>query len=113
MTLRISVIGTSYLGANTAAGMAEFGFEVVGVVMKTPGREPSAQEIVDVARVIRATGVPTVYTEPQLNARVLKLAARDAGLKISTLYSDTLDATVPSYEALLRYNARQLANGLR
>src|ERR687888_2186375 len=31
MTLRISVIGTSYLGANTAAGMAEFGFEVVGV----------------------------------------------------------------------------------
>src|SRR5262245_7580037 len=31
MTLRISVIGTSYLGANTAAGMADFGFEVVGV----------------------------------------------------------------------------------
>ncbi len=31
MTLRISVIGTNYLGANTAAGMAEFGFEVIGV----------------------------------------------------------------------------------
>ncbi|GAB2652910.1 UDP-glucose dehydrogenase family protein [Kribbella swartbergensis] len=29
--LRISVIGTSYLGANTAAGMAEFGFDVIGV----------------------------------------------------------------------------------
>lgn len=29
--MRISVIGTNYLGANTAAGMAEFGFEVIGV----------------------------------------------------------------------------------
>jgi UDPglucose 6-dehydrogenase len=29
--LRISVIGTNYLGANTAAGMAEFGFDVIGV----------------------------------------------------------------------------------
>ena len=31
MTLRISVIGTSYLGATHAAGMAEFGHRVVGV----------------------------------------------------------------------------------
>ncbi len=29
--LRIAVIGTNYLGANTAAGMAEFGFDVIGV----------------------------------------------------------------------------------
>lgn len=31
MALRISVIGTNYLGAAHAAGMAEFGFDVVGV----------------------------------------------------------------------------------
>jgi UDPglucose 6-dehydrogenase len=31
MTLRISVIGTNYLGATHAAGMAEFGHEVIGV----------------------------------------------------------------------------------
>ncbi|ONI78565.1 UDP-glucose 6-dehydrogenase [Kribbella sp. ALI-6-A] len=29
--MRIAVIGTNYLGANTAAGMAEFGFDVIGV----------------------------------------------------------------------------------
>ncbi len=29
--MRISVIGTGYLGATHAAGMAELGFEVVGV----------------------------------------------------------------------------------
>ena len=31
MTLQISVIGTNYLGATHAAGMAEFGHEVIGV----------------------------------------------------------------------------------
>src|SRR3954451_201178 len=31
MTLNVSVIGTSYLGATHAAGMAEFGHQVVGI----------------------------------------------------------------------------------
>src|SRR5580765_27412 len=46
--LRIAVIGTNYLGANTAAGMAEFGFDVVGVeidehrlkLLYEPGLDP-------------------------------------------------------------------------
>jgi UDPglucose 6-dehydrogenase len=31
VTLRLSVIGTNYLGATHAAGMAEFGHQVIGV----------------------------------------------------------------------------------
>src|SRR3954451_7433320 len=31
MTMRLSVIGTNYLGATHAAGMAEFGHQVIGV----------------------------------------------------------------------------------
>jgi ABC-type Zn uptake system ZnuABC Zn-binding protein ZnuA len=87
--------------------------ELAGVVIKTPGRAPSAREVAEVAHTMRQTAVRTVFTEPQLDARLLKLAARDAGIEIGTLYSDTLDRTVPSYEALLRYNARQLVDGLR
>jgi ABC-type Zn uptake system ZnuABC Zn-binding protein ZnuA len=87
--------------------------ELVGVVIKTPGRAPSAREVADVSRAMQRAAIRTVFTEPQLDARLLKLAARDAGLQLGTLYSDTLDQTVPSYESLLRYNARQLVNGLR
>ena len=90
-----------------------YGLELVGVVIKTPGRQPSAQEVADVSRAMRQYEVPTVFTEPQLDARLLKLAARDAGINISTLYSDTLDQAVPTYEALLRYNAMHLVNGLQ
>jgi ABC-type Zn uptake system ZnuABC Zn-binding protein ZnuA len=92
---------------------ARYGFDLVGVAIRTPGREPSAQEVAEVARSMRRYTVHTVFTEPQLDARLLKLAARDAGLNISTLYSDTLDQTVTSYEVLLRYNARHLVNGLQ
>lgn len=92
---------------------ARYHFALVGVAITTPGRAPSAREVAAVARVIHDQRVPVVYTEPQLDARLLKLAARDAGIEISTLYSDTLDATVRSYEELLRYNARQLVDGLR
>lgn len=92
---------------------ARYGFQLAGVAITTPGRAPSAREVAAVARVIQEQRVPVVYTEPQLDARLLKLAARDAGIEISTLYSDTLDATVQSYEELLRYNARQLVDGLR
>jgi ABC-type Zn uptake system ZnuABC Zn-binding protein ZnuA len=91
---------------------ARFGLQLVAVAIKTPGREPSAQEVANLARAMRVQQVPTVFTEPQLDARLLKLAARDAGLRIGTLYSDTLDAHVPTYQALLRYNARQLLSGL-
>ena len=65
------------------------------------------------ARLLLRHEVPAVFTEPQLDARLLKLAARDAGIRIGTLYSDTLDEHVGSYEALLRYNARQLVIGLQ
>ncbi|MFW6598735.1 UDP-glucose dehydrogenase family protein [Propionibacteriaceae bacterium Y2011] len=51
MTLRVSVIGTGYLGATHAAGMAEFGHEVIGldidpdrIATLNSGRSPIYEE---------------------------------------------------------------------
>jgi manganese/iron transport system substrate-binding protein len=90
-----------------------FDMELVGVVVKSPGREPSAQEVAELVTRIQAEQIPTVYTEPQFNARILELAARDAGVQVRTLYSDTLDSQVTSYLDLMRYNVRSLVDGLR
>ncbi len=89
------------------------GFEMVGVVLKSPGREPSAQEVVELVNEIQAHAIPTVYTEPQFNARILELAARDAGVQVRSLYSDALDDQVTSYLDLMRYNVDSLVEGLR
>lgn len=92
----------------------DIGFEVVAVVATSPGQEPSAADIAELTRVIRSTGVPAVFREPQLGseASVLERVAGDAGVQVCVLYSGTLDDDVHSYLDLMRYNADELSRCL-
>jgi zinc/manganese transport system substrate-binding protein/manganese/iron transport system substrate-binding protein len=89
-----------------------YGLEVVGVVIRSPGREPSAGEVADLARTISAENVPAVFKEPQFSARVLELAAKDAGVEVCTLYSDAFQGEVDTYVKLMQYNASELVRCL-
>lgn len=90
-----------------------YGLEIVGLVLKSPGREPSAREVAELAETIKSEGVSTVYTEPQFNAHILELIARDAGIRVSTLYSDALDENVPTYLVMMKYNVEKILEGLK
>ena len=90
-----------------------YGLDMVGVVIESPGREPSAKELDDLLLQIQDSGVTAVYTEPQFNARILELLASDAGIKVLTLYSDALDEVAGSYVEMMRFNAQQLVEGLK
>jgi manganese/iron transport system substrate-binding protein len=90
-----------------------YGLEVVGFVIRSPGREPSAGEVADLVEEIRAEDVPAVFKEPQLRARVLELAADEAGVQVCTLYSGALDKEVDSYVKLIRHDADELVRCLR
>jgi len=85
-----------------------YGLKVVAYVVKSPGREPGAGEVAELVEAIRREGVPAVFREPQVQARILELAARDAGVRVGTLYSDALGDGVDSYIEMMRFNARQL-----
>jgi ABC-type Zn uptake system ZnuABC Zn-binding protein ZnuA len=89
-----------------------YGLEVVAVVVPSPGQEPSAQQVAALARAIQDEGVPAVYKEPQFNASVLELAARDAGVRVLDLLSDAYIEGVDSYLGLMQFNLRQLQEGL-
>ncbi len=89
-----------------------YGLEIVGVVVESPGKEPSAQEVADLAKAISDQDVPAVFTEPQFSARILNLAADDAGVEVCSLYSDAFTDEVGSYVDLMRLNARELARCL-
>ena len=89
-----------------------YGLEVVGVVVRSPGREPSAGEVADLARRIDAEDVPAVFKEPQLSAGVLELAAEDAGVEVCTLYSGAFQDEVDTYPKLMRHNADELVRCL-
>ncbi|HJX62088.1 MAG TPA: metal ABC transporter substrate-binding protein [Dehalococcoidia bacterium] len=89
-----------------------YGLEIVAVVVESPGQEPSAQDVADLTQAIDDEGVPAVFTEPQFSARILELAADDAGVDVCVLYSDAFSDDVQSYVDLTRFNANELARCL-
>lgn len=90
-----------------------YGLRTVGIVVRSPGREPSAREIADLVETLKRENVRTVFAEPQFSAKLLQLAANEAGLEIATLYSDTVDESVKTYVAMMRFNTEQIVTGLR
>ena len=90
-----------------------YGLDLVGVVLKSPGREPSAQEVAALVTEMQRHQIPAVYAEPQFNARILELAARDAGVQVKRLYSDAFDSQVTTYLDLMRFNVTSVVEGLR
>ncbi len=90
-----------------------YGLQLVAAAL--PGganQQPSAGAVAALVRTVRREGVPVVYTEPQFSSPVLEAVAREAGVRVRTLYSDTFAGAVDSYVALMRANARALAEGL-
>jgi len=85
-----------------------YGLEMVAVVVASPGKEPSAKDVANLVDAIAAEDVPAVFKEPQLNARILELAADDAGVEVCTLHSAALDKKVNTYVKLMRFNAKEL-----
>ena len=89
-----------------------YGLEVVAVAVPSPGQEPSARDVAELTETLRSEGVPAVFKEPQFNARVLELAAAETGVRVLDLLSDAYAEDVDSYLDLMRFNLRQLQDGL-
>ncbi len=52
------------------------------------------------------------FSEPQFSADVLELAAEEAGVRVLDLLSDAFTKETDSYLDLMRFNLRQLQEGL-
>ena len=91
-----------------------YGLETAAVVAESPGEEPSPEDIANIARTIEREGIPAVFVEPQAEEEsgILEQAAEDAGVKVCTLYSDSLDDRVTTYTELMRFNADELVRCL-
>jgi len=89
-----------------------YGLEVVGVVVESPGREPSARELARLTDRIRSEKVTVVFKEPEFDAKMLETAAEDADVKVRTLLSGAYVDGVHSYVELIRFNVMQLTAGL-
>ena len=93
-----------------------YGFKLEGVVVASPGKEPSARELAALVQRIRREHVPAVFAEAQFSPKVLEVLAKDAGVTVvSNLYNDSLSAgpEADSYIALMRHNVNEIVAALR
>lgn len=78
--------------------------------------EPSAAEVANLIRFIRAERVSAVFLENVRNPALLQRIAAESGARIGgRLYSDSLsgpDGPAPTYEAMMRHNLGLLVSGM-
>lgn len=95
-----------------------YGLEIAGTVV--PGSSamgaPSAQALAALEDAIGRLGVRAVFVGNTVNPSMAEQVARDTGIPLVFLYTDSLsapDGAAPTYEALMRYNVNAIVEALR
>lgn len=95
---------------------ARYGLSVTGFIAASPGKEPSARAMAELARRIKDERVPAVFAEADFDPKMLKALARDAGVTVvTTLYDGSLSNGPPadSYVHMMRHNVNEMVRALR
>ena len=88
----------------------DMGLEIVAV-LRPHGQEPSAAEMLELVRDIRAKQAGAIFTEPQYPAKVGEALARETGLPLATLDPAATgpdEAPLDFYETVMRKNMEVL-----
>jgi ABC-type Zn uptake system ZnuABC Zn-binding protein ZnuA len=93
-----------------------YGLALVGFVVESPGKEPSARETAALIRRIKRERVPAIFAEAQFSPKLMDVLAKDAGVRVITsLYDDSLSSgpEANSYIAMMKYDVTQVVNALK
>lgn len=92
--------------------LQRYGIEVVGVIEQTPGTEPSARDIAELAERAREADAVAVLSEPQLPEAPARIVAETAGLPVVEVDPVGGVQGRMSYTELLLFNGRALAEAI-
>lgn len=63
----------------------EYGLNIVGVVQREPGSEPSAKELQETIEKIKNLDVKAIFVEPQYSTKAAKTISKETNVKVYTL----------------------------
>ncbi|VEI13306.1 anchored repeat ABC transporter, substrate-binding protein [Trueperella bialowiezensis] len=91
-----------------------YDLDIAGFVAPNPSLEPSVQQLTNLTRTLQSTPAAGVFLEPTSMKHVGELVsiAHDTGKYVCSIYSDTLDQHVTTYEQMVEYNVRSLKSCL-
>lgn len=92
----------------------EFGLRVVAVIEREPGSEPSARELAQTIDIVRQTGAPALFAEPQYPAKAIDTIAAETGAKVYTLDPAVTGPMEPgAYLGIMETNLETLMAALK
>jgi zinc transport system substrate-binding protein len=94
----------------------EFDLNIVSVIEREPGSEPSAGELAETIKAINEAQVKVLFTEPQYSPKAAESIAAQTGAKIYILdpvVTDPKDAESDSYERIMKENLEVLIEALK
>lgn len=92
----------------------EFNLQIVTVIAREPGSEPSGRELAETIQAIRRTGVRALFAEPQYSAKVATTIARETGATVHMLDPVASGPLTPdAYIEAMEKNLAVLQNALR
>ncbi|PHV71416.1 zinc ABC transporter substrate-binding protein [Sporanaerobium hydrogeniformans] len=63
----------------------EFGLDIIGVVEREPGSQPSVKELADTVEQIKAYGIKALFAEPQYPTKAAETIAKETGAQVYVL----------------------------
>ena len=95
----------------------EFNLNIVSVVEREPGSEPSATELAETIDAVNASGVKALFAEPQYPAKTAEVIARETGARVYTLdpvvTGDATPDAMDAYLIAMRKNMEVLKEALQ
>jgi ABC-type Zn uptake system ZnuABC Zn-binding protein ZnuA len=93
-----------------------YGLEIVGFTQTEEGKEPSAGELAELVRTVRAANVPAVFVEAGVSPRIADALAKEAGVSrvVTDLPSDSLgDKPADTFLGVMRVVTDKIVGALR
>ncbi|PYG87782.1 zinc transport system substrate-binding protein [Ruminiclostridium sufflavum DSM 19573] len=94
----------------------EFGLNIVSVIEREPGTDPSAGEIADLIETIKKTDCKVLFAEPQYSQKAAESIAKQTGAKVYLLdpvVTGEKDAPEDSYIKAMDENLKVLTEAFR
>jgi manganese/iron transport system substrate-binding protein len=93
---------------------AAYDLEMVGVLVESPGQDPSPAAVARLIDAIRQSGVKVILAEAQFGDQLAQTISDETGVTVvNDLYTDTLgDAPVDTYDGALRWDVEQITKAL-
>ena len=91
----------------------DYDLNIVAVIAREPGSEPSARELAETVDIVRKAGVKALFAEPQYPSRAARVIAQETGATLYVLDPGSTGPMAPdAYLKLMEKNMIELQKAL-